>query len=131
MLRDASPCARLDLNGTGQAGMMPGMENEPVEVGSERRRSARVRARKQVVLRWSQSGNTHREESPTISLSLYGCAVHSLNGLPPGTPVTVDYMGKSREGKVLYTLVNHTAGMVEMAIGFSEDAEALWDDVEF
>ena len=97
----------------------------------ERRRSERVRTRKQVVIRWSQSEEVRIEPSPTISLSLYGCAVHTPVALPPGTRVTVEYSGKSREGRVVYTLVNHTAGMVEMAIGFAEDAEEFWHDVEF
>jgi hypothetical protein len=107
------------------------MTETRAEAGSERRRSARVRARKLVVVRWAQSEDERREESSTVSLSLYGCAVHAAKPLPPGTPVTVEYAGKSREGRVVYTLVNHTAGLVEMAIGFDEAAADLWDDVEF
>lgn len=103
----------------------------PIKAGSERRRSGRVPANKLVVVRWAQSETERREESSTIMLSLYGCAVHTADPLPPGTRVTIEYAGKSREGRVLYTLVNHTAGTVEMAVGFDEAAADLWDDVEF
>ena len=111
--------------------MIPKMTETPVQAGRERRRSERVRAQKLVVVRWAQSENERRVESTTALVSLYGCAVHTSNPPPPGTQVTVEYAGKSREGRVVYTLVNHTAGEVEMAIAFDEAAADLWDDVEF
>jgi len=107
------------------------MDEQKVESGRERRRSPRVRVCKQVVIRWKQSGNDLLQETPTVTLSAFGCAVQAPEPLPPGTSVSVEYNGKQVEGRVLYTLVNHTAGTVEMAIGFSDDASEFWEDVDF
>jgi len=107
------------------------MDKQPVEAGRERRRSPRVRISKQVVIRWKQSGTDLQKETPTVTLSAFGCAVEISEPLPPGTSVSVEYKGKQVEGRVVYTLVNHTAGTVEMAIGFSDDAREFWEDVDF
>ena len=111
--------------------MMQKIDEQPVKDGRERRRSPRVRITKQVVIRWKQSGNDLQKETPTVSLSAFGCAVQIPDPLPPGTSVAVEYNGKQVGGRVLYTLVNHTAGTVEMAIGFSGDAREFWEDVDF
>lgn len=107
------------------------MKESPAEAFSERRRSARVRVRKPVVVRWSQDDAEQREPCFTFTISRFGCAVHCSRRPPPGSRLWVEYDDRVREGRIVYTLVNHSAGLIELAIGFAEDAEEFWEDVAF
>jgi PilZ domain. len=96
----------------------------------ERRRCPRYRVRHEVFLSWAEGENRHRERTFTMSISQFGCSVYSFRALRPGTRVTIERQGESREGKVAYALVDHSTKRVEIGIGFDLDASPMWGDVE-
>ncbi len=90
----------------------------PVEL---RRRSPRKRVGIPVLLVWE-----HREHTFTVTVSRFGCALHCHRFLEPGTAVRLEHEGNTIEGRVVYSLQNHSTKLVEVGLGFDQDGREFW-----
>lgn len=97
---------------------------------SFRRRSPRVSARQPVVLSWQEDELEHVESTFTLSISRFGCALRSHRFFRPGTRVRLEHQGRTIEGRVVYSLKDHSTNLVEVGVGFDRDGGEFWQ-VEF
>ncbi len=93
---------------------------------SFRRRSPRVLVFKPVVLSWQESELERVESTFTLSISRFGCSLRSHRLLRPGTPVRLAYAGRTIEGRVVYSLKDHSTNLVEVGVGFDQDGSEFW-----
>ncbi len=93
---------------------------------SFRRRSPRVSTSKPVVLSWKDDELEHVENVSTLSVSRFGCSLRSHRFLQPGTRVRLDYAGRTIEGRVVYSLTDHSTNLVEVGVGFDQDGSEFW-----
>ncbi len=111
----------------------PASDQEPVPKATQspsfRRRSPRVSASKPLVLSWQEGELEHVESASTISISRFGCALRSHRFFEPGTRVRLDYARRTIEGRVVYSLKDHSANLVEVGVGFDEDGSEFWQVV--
>ncbi len=93
---------------------------------SFRRRSPRVSMSKPVVLSWKDDELEHVENVSTLSISRFGCSLRSHRFFQPGTRVRLDYAGRTIEGRVVYSLKDHSTNLVEVGVGFDQDGSEFW-----
>ena len=91
------------------------------------RRSARIRVRLPVLYVWWEGEQEHTERTYTITVSQFGCSAHSHRNFRPGTRMQVRRGPKTMEGRVVYSLKDHSTNMVEVAVGFEQDASDFWE----
>lgn len=96
---------------------------------SFRRRSLRVSASKPLVLSWQEGGCEHVESAFTFYISRFGCSLQSHRFFEPGTRVRLDYAARTIEGRVVYSLKDHSTNLVEVGVGFDEDGSEFWQVV--
>lgn len=97
-----------------------------MDARTERRRSPRLRLRLPVDLLWEEDGQQHLEHTFTRNISWYGCAVLSHRDFEPKTAVRVRKDGKTMEGRVVHSLKDCETNLVEVGIGFDQDAREFW-----
>ncbi len=91
------------------------------------RRSPRLRARIPVLLVWKeQDRQEHREQTFTLSVSWYGCAIRSYKFFRPGTEVRLQREGEAMEARVAYSLWDHSTNLVEVGLAWDEDRREFW-----
>ncbi len=91
-----------------------------------RRRSPRVRVCIPVLLAWEENQREHREDMFTVTVSQFGCAVHSHRFFEPGTAVRLEHDGKTVAARVVYSLKDHSTKLVEVGVGFDQDGREFW-----
>lgn len=91
-----------------------------------RRRSPRARVRIPVVLVWEENQCQHCERTFTLSVSRFGCTVHSHRFFEPGAGVRLEHDGKSIAGRVAYCLKDLSTKLVEVGLGFDQDGREFW-----
>ena len=91
-----------------------------------RRRSARVPERKPVVLSWREDDLERVESVSTVSISRFGCTLRSHRFFQPGTRVRLDCAGQTIEGRVVYSLKDHSTYLLEVGVGFDQDGSEFW-----
>lgn len=68
----------------------------------------------------------HREQTFTFSVSWFGCAVHSYKFFRPGTEVRVEHKDAAMEGRVVYSLWDHSTNLIEVGLAWDQDAREFW-----
>ena len=96
---------------------------------SLRRRSHRVSASKPLVLTWQEGQSELVESTFTFYISRFGCSLQSHRFFEPGTRVRLDYAGRTIEGRVAYSLKDHSTNLVEVGVGFDQDGSEFWQVV--
>ena len=91
-----------------------------------RRRSPRVRVPILVLLVWEENQQEHREHTFTVTVSRFGCALHSHRFLEPETAVRLEHDGKTIGGRVVYSIKDHSIELVEVGLGFDQDGLEFW-----
>lgn len=91
------------------------------------RRGPRLKLRREITLHWQEGDTRHQDATYTILLSQFGCSLRASINFRPGTPVTVEYEGKSRSGKVVYTLLDYSTNHAEVGVAFEQDASDFWN----
>ncbi len=98
----------------------------PQEAG-ERRRSERLPLRKDVRIYWPDRGVESSEDTFTLTVSLFGCAIASRGHLQPDSQIVLRCDGKFMPGRVLYNLHDSSKDFIEVGISFDEEAGEFWD----
>ena len=93
---------------------------------TEKRRSPRISERLPVSLLWEEGEHQHRERTFTLTLSWFGCAVHSHNFFPPNTRVHLQYEDKTIEARTVYSVSDYSTRLVEVGIDFGRDGRGFW-----
>ncbi len=62
----------------------------------------------------------------TISVSRFGCALHSRIFFQPGTRVRLEFAEKAIEGRVVDSLKDHSTKLVTLGVAFDHDSSELW-----
>lgn len=91
-----------------------------------RRRSPRVRVCIPVLLVWEEDQQEHQEHTFTVTVSRFGCAVHSHRFFDSGTAVKLEHDEKTSEGKVVYSLKDRSTRLVEVGVVFDQDGQEFW-----
>jgi len=94
-----------------------------------RRHSPRFRERIPVLFMWEENEEEQREHTFTITVSRFGCALHSRRFFEPGTGVRLGGEGKTIQGSVVYSLKDYSRKLVEVGVGFDEDGWEFWKKV--
>ena len=104
-------------------------DSTPLEIqpsAAEKRRGARISMRAPGVLSWRE-GETERVEAIlTISVSRFGCALHSRTFFQPGSRVRLDFAEKSIAGRVVHSLKDHSTNIVTIGVAFDQDGREFW-----
>ena len=95
-----------------------------------KRRSVRLPQRRPVVLCWQEDQLQRVESVYTFSISRFGCGLRSNRFFQPGTRLRLDHAGRTIEGRVVYSLKDHSTNLVEVGVGFDQDGSEFWQ-VEF
>ncbi len=94
-----------------------------------RRCSPRFRERIPVLFLWEENEQEHWEHTFTVTVSRFGCALHSHRFFEPGTGVRLGREGKTIQRTVLYSLKDYSRKLVEVGVGFDEDGWEFWRTV--
>jgi hypothetical protein len=96
--------------------------------GARRRRSPRIANRQPQpgVLSWREGNTETVEPVLATTISRFGCALRSRAFLRPGTRVRLDFSQKSIEGRVAYSLKDHSNNLVTMGVAYDHDGGELW-----
>ena len=94
--------------------------------GPKRRRGPRLTAALPVFLAFTEDGRKILEQTVTDKVSRFGCGVFTQRKIAPGTGVEVEYSGRRREGRVVYTLRHSNTRLLELGIAFEQDAAEFW-----
>ena len=94
-----------------------------------RRRSPRFRERIPVLFMWEEREQEYQEHTFTVTVSRFGCALHSHRFFEPGTGVRLGREGKTIQGSVVYSLKDYSRKLVEVGVGFDEDGWEFWRTV--
>jgi translation initiation factor IF-2 len=92
----------------------------------QRRRSPRFRTQVPLLLIWNANEQELRESTSTVTISRFGCALHSQGFIQPGTSVRLEHKGNVIEGAVVYSLKDHTRRLVEVGVAFDGDGWDFW-----
>jgi hypothetical protein len=101
----------------------------PLEIrpsAAEIRRSARVSMRAPGVLSWREGEIERVEAILTISISRFGCALHSRTFFQPGTRVRLDFGERTIAGRVVHSLKDHSTNTVTIGVAFDKDGREFW-----
>ena len=93
---------------------------------TERRRSPRIRVRISVLLLWEENQQQHREHTFTVTLSWFGCSVHSHKFFRPGTCVQLQRDNKTMDARVAHSLWDHSTNLKEVGLAFDQDGREFW-----
>jgi len=93
---------------------------------TEKRRSSRVRLRIPVLLLWEENQQQHREQTFTVTLSWFGCSVHSHKFFRPGARVQIQREDKTMDAQVAHSLWDHSTNLVEVGLAFDHDGREFW-----
>ncbi len=93
----------------------------------ERRRSDRIPLRRAVSLHWQERGAACAENTYTLTISLYGCAIANGSHLRPGAEIRVRRDGREMAGRVVYNLKDSSKEYIELGIGFDAPGDEFWD----
>ena len=78
------------------------------------------------VLSWRE-GDTERVEAVhTVSISRFGCGLHSQTFFQPGARVRLDFAERSIEGRVVHCLKDHSTNLVTLGVAFDQDGCDFW-----
>lgn len=90
------------------------------------RRSPRIQMQIPVLLCWAEGQEEHQENSFTVSISWFGCAVYGHKYFGPGSRVRVQRDTKSMEARVVYSHRSLLAGSIEVGLEFDQDGRDFW-----
>ena len=93
--------------------------------GPERRRSARMLAKRAVLITPTE-GEPRPLTAFTFSVSQYGCAVRCTTQFVPGTRVTLECDGKKVPAVVSFVLQSSALEGFELGITFDADGNEFW-----
>ncbi len=93
---------------------------------TEKRRSRRITIRLPVLLLWKEGQHQHREDTFTLNLSRFGCALHSHTFFQPKTRVELQYEDKIIHAQTVYSLSDYSRNLVEVGIDFGQDGSDFW-----
>ncbi len=78
------------------------------------------------MLSWQEDELERVESVCTVSISRFGCALRSHRFFHPRTRVRLDRAGKTIEGRVVYSLKDHSTNLVEVGVAFDQDGSEFW-----
>jgi len=80
-----------------------------------------------VLLLWKEEDQQeHREQTFTLSVSWFGCAIRSYKFFRPGTQVRLQREGAAIEARVVYSLWDHQTNLVEVGLAWDQDGREFW-----
>ena len=95
--------------------------------GPERRRSARIPAKRAVMIT-PVEGEPRPLTAFTFSISQYGCAVRCATQFAPGTRVSLECDGKKVPAVVSFVLKSSALEGFELGITFDVDGNIFWGE---
>jgi len=107
--------------------MLETLRREPAGV-IEKRRSPRMRICLPVLLAWTDRGSEKTEQAYSLSISWFGCTVHSREFFKLGQSIRLSRgEGKAIDAAVIYCLADHENQMVEVGLKFDRDGRKFWE----
>ncbi len=79
-----------------------------------------------LLLLWEENQQQHRERTFTVTLSWFGCSVHSHKFFQPGTRVQLQRDDKTMDARVVHSLWDHSTNLVEVGLAFDQDGREFW-----
>jgi len=93
---------------------------------ASKRRSSRVHVHLPLLLLWKDDQGEHREPTFTLTVSWFGCAVHSRNFFRPKSRVRLQREAHTMEAQVVYSLKDHATDIVEVGLKLDRDGREFW-----